>query len=492
MQTLFDHEFSLDQILNKAQIKLKRTKMICTIGPASNNIETLEKLIKSGMTVARLNFSHGTHESHLQILNNVRQAIRNTNSLGQVGIMLDTKGPEIRTGFLENGHSVQLKEGQTLRITGDYSVKGNAQILALSYKDVVSKMKAGQKILIADGNLTLKVEQVEKEALVTTVMNDYKLGERKNVNLPGVKVDIPVITEKDRHDILNFGLKHKVDYVALSFTRTRKCIESCRNLLGAEGKGIQIIPKIENEEGLENILEIIQISDGLMMARGDLGMELEPSKLLIAQKYMTKQCRRLGKPVICATQMLESMTKNSRPTRAEMSDVGNAVLDSVDSVMLSGETGNGMFVEESAGIMRNICREVEHAFNFETYFKKYKRKIKSKYAQFLTEPSYILGESAVKLSIRLKTKAIIVLDNSGVLTRRISCFRPKAFVVNPCSDLEKLQKLNLCFGVFGIYCQPADYLEKAKDFIFEKNIAEVGEKAILVDFQKMMVRIYNL
>lgn len=488
------HDFSLNQILIKSKFKYKKTKMICTIGPSSNTVEMLENLIKNGMTVARLNFSHGSHESHLGILNNVRQAIKNTQSEGRVGIMLDTKGPEIRTGFLESGGKVDMKKGQTLKITGDYSVKGNANVLALSYSKVAQYMSPGQKILIADGNLTLRVEQVDKKEgiLMTTVLNNYSLGERKNVNLPGVKVDLPVITEKDYDDIVNFGLKHGVDFVALSFTRSKKCIEECRKVLGMTGKDVQVIPKIENEEGIVNIGEIIEVSDGLMMARGDLGMELDPSKLLLAQKYMTKNCRILGKPVICATQMLQSMTKNSRPTRAEMSDVGNAVLDSVDSVMLSGETGSGMFVLESAQIMTGICREIEMAFNYKAHYKEYKKKMAEYLDKLQTEVIYILSKSAVKLSFTLGSSVIIVIDDSGLLVREISRLRPKAFIIAPNSNESVLRKMTLCFGVLGVKSYPKYYYEDARSFILRNELEEIGKNVVMVDYASNNIKIQTL
>lgn len=488
------HDFSLDQILSMSKVDYKRTKMICTIGPASNSVAMLQKLIERGMTVARLNFSHGNHESHLQILNNVRQAIRNTGSEGRVGIMLDTKGPEIRTGFLEKGGKVDLKKGQALKVTGDYSVKGNAEIIALSFSGVVKAMSAGQKILIADGNLTLRVEKTDEQnnLLYTTVLNNFSLGERKNVNLPGVKVDLPVITDKDFDDIVNFGVKHGVDFVALSFTRSRHCVEQCRKVLGEEGRAIQVIPKIENEEGIVNIGEIIEAADGLMMARGDLGMELDPSKLLIAQKYMTKHCRILGKPVICATQMLESMTKNSRPTRAEMSDVGNAVLDSVDSVMLSGETGSGLFVLESARIMSSICREIEKAFNYKGYYKGYKKKSAEYSSKMQKDVLYILSKSAVKLSFTLGTNAIIVVDDSGLLVREISRLRPKAFIVAPNWNVGLLSKMTLCFGVLGVKSTPATYFQDAKAFIQLNELEEMGKNVVMVNFNKNKIQIIKL
>ena len=488
-----NHDFTYNRIHSKMDRKDKRTKLICTIGPSSDSLETLCELIKRGMTVARLNFSHGDHESHTVKLNRIREAIKLCKAEGRVGIMLDTKGPEIRTGFLENNEKVSLVKNQKLKVTGDYSFKGNSEMISLSFPNVVQCMEVGNIILIGDGNLTLKVLEVHEDHLVTVVKNNYLLGERKNVNLPGVKVDLPVITEKDHRDIVEFGVKNQVDYIALSFTRTKKCVETCREVLGEKGKDIQVIPKIENQEGLQNIDEIVKASDGIMMARGDLGMELNPSKLLIAQKFMTSVCRRLGKPVICATQMLESMTTNSRPTRAEMSDVGNAVLDSVDSVMLSGETGGGVFVLESVDVMNNICLEVEDAFDNRGYFKQYKKIIEDSGDGINMD--VVLAKSAAKLAFSLKCNCIIAIDSTGSVVKILSRMRTHASIIYPNYNMSVLNKLTLSFGILGVYCESKndlDLINAARGFILEKGLAVSGKNAILIDIGNQNVKVLKI
>merc|ERR1719329_825130 len=313
------------------------------MGPSCWDVDMLVQLIDCGMNVARLNFSHGDHEAHGTT----------------VAILLDTKGPEIRTGFFREdvGKSIDLKQGEELRVTTDYSFKGDSTCIAVSYDKLCSSVKQGSVILCADGSLSLKVKSVGDDHVITEVMNSCKIGERKNCNLPGVKVDLPVLQEKDINDIQNFGIVQGVDFVAASFVQSAADVQFIRETLGMRGRNIRIISKIENEEGLKNFDEICRASDGIMVARGDLGMEIPPEKVFLAQKVMIAKCNLHGKPVVTATQMLESMCKLPRPTRAEASDVANSVLDGTDCVMLSGETAGGSFPREAVTIMRRICEE---------------------------------------------------------------------------------------------------------------------------------------
>lgn len=266
------HDFSLARLLSPNSLPQKKTKLICTIGPASDKVELLEQMILKGLNIARINFSHDDHQIQYEKLCRIRQAIKNVNAEGRVGVMLDTKGPEIRTGFLEKG-KIPVEKGDVLMVTPDYSVKCNKEVIAISYPSLLKHVSVGKRILIADGNLALQIEQVDfqNNCVVTRALNSFVLGEKKNVNLPGVQVDLPVITEKDQHDIQDFGVRHGVDYIALSFTRSSGCVERCREILGVDGRAIRVIPKIENEQGLENLVEIVKASDGIMMARGDLG-----------------------------------------------------------------------------------------------------------------------------------------------------------------------------------------------------------------------------
>jgi pyruvate kinase len=311
------------------------------------------------MRVARFNFSHGDHAYHKETLDNLRIASENT-GIG-CGVLLDTKGPEIRTGMLDHGEPVMLEMGSEITLTTDYECKGNKNLIAVSYASLAKDVAAGSKILCADGSITFTVLSCDVDAGTVQVRceNGAKLGERKNMNLPGVNVDLPTITEKDRDDILNWGVKNKVDFIAASFVRKGSDIQHIREVLGEASSKISIISKVENMEGLDNYDDIVRESDAVMVARGDLGMEIHLEQIFLAQKRMIKRCNEAGKPVITATQMLESMTGAPRPTRAEATDVANAVLDGTDAVMLSGETAAGSYPVEAVSIMADICRESE-------------------------------------------------------------------------------------------------------------------------------------
>lgn len=297
-------------------------------------------MIDLGMNCARLNFSHGDHKTHGKTVENLKEAFRQRRNT-PCAILLDTKGPEIRTGFFDGVKKIELKKGQDLEMCTDYAFKGNSDKIACSYPDLCSSVEVGGQILCADGSLVLTVKEIKETSVICTVMNTCSIGERKNMNLPGCEIKLPTITEKDEDDIIDFALKKGVDFVALSFARKASDIEECRDLLGPKGSRIKIIAKIENQEGLANYDDILRVTDGIMIARGDLGMEIPPQKVFVAQKWMTKKANAAGKAVITATQMLESMCQNPRPTRAEASDVANSVLDGTDCVMLSGETAGG-------------------------------------------------------------------------------------------------------------------------------------------------------
>merc|ERR1719284_1772824 len=362
---LGDDTSKLSQFADTPDSFNRKTKIICTMGPACWDPPMLEKLIEAGMNIARLNFSHGDHEMHGKTVAKIREAAKKRPEK-PVAIMLDTKGPEIRTGFFREdvGKSIELKQGQDLKLVTDYSFKGDSTCIALTYQKLPESVKPGNTILMADGSLSLKVKECGKDYVMTEVMNNCKLGERKNCNLPGVKVDLPVLQEKDKDDLVNFGIPQGVDFVAASFVQSAEDVKQIRQTLGLRGRMIKIISKIENEEGLKNYDAIVKESDGIMVARGDLGMEIPPEKVFLAQKMMISWCNLKGKPVVTATQMLESMTGLPRPTRAEASDVANAVLDGTDCVMLSGETAAGQFPLNAVTIMRRICEEAESAVDY--------------------------------------------------------------------------------------------------------------------------------
>jgi pyruvate kinase len=415
---------NIDSITAKTDVSNRHTKIICTLGPACWEVEQLEKLIDAGMSVARFNFSHGDHAGHQACLDRLRQAAANKNS--HVAVLLDTKGPEIRSGFFANdAKKICLTKGENLILTTDYSFKGDNTKLACSYPALCTSVNPGQSILVADGSLVLTVLSIDEAAgeVTTRVENNAAIGERKNMNLPGVVVDLPTLTEKDIDDIAKWGCKNQVDFIAASFVRKGSDVHKIREVLDTNGgNNTKIICKIENLEGLENYQEILAATDGIMVARGDLGMEIPPEKVFLAQKMMIREANIVGKFVITATQMLESMITNPRPTRAECSDVANAVLDGTDCVMLSGETANGEHFEAAVTIMARTCCEAESSINFDSLYQAVRNSTIKKYGHLSTSES--IASSAVKTAIDVNAKAIIVCSESGNTARQIAKFRP--------------------------------------------------------------------
>uniref|UniRef100_A0A7S2HAX6 Pyruvate kinase n=1 Tax=Haptolina brevifila TaxID=156173 RepID=A0A7S2HAX6_9EUKA len=408
------------------------------MGPACWDVPTLTSLIDAGMNTARMNFSHGDHKGHGECLARVREAAA-LRPDRNIGILLDTKGPEIRTGFFKpecNG-KIHLKAGGTLELVTDYSFKGDESTLACTYEKLPTSVSPGSTILIADGSLVLKVKECKSKSVVCEIMNTQSIGERKNMNLPNVKVDLPVLQAKDIDDLKNFAVPQKVDFIAASFVQSADDLRFIRKTLGEAGKNIKIISKIENQEGLDKFDEILAETDGVMVARGDLGMEIPPEKVFREQKMMITKCRNAGKPCIVATQMLESMISNPRPTRAECSDVANAVLDGADCVMLSGETANGSFPQGAVEIMARTCIEAESmiAMNDPSGYDEIFKLMK-----FAKAGGHVLSQiesaasSAVKTACDIGAKAIIVLSESGETARLLSKFHPTATILSVCLD----------------------------------------------------------
>ncbi|NP_001311913.1 pyruvate kinase, cytosolic isozyme [Capsicum annuum] len=400
--------------------RVPKTKIVCTLGPSSRSVPMLEKLLRAGMNVARFNFSHGTHEYHQETLNNLKIAMQNTQIL--CAVMLDTKGPEIRTGFLKDGKPIQLKEGQEITVSTDYTIKGNVEMISMSYKKLVVDLKPGNTILCADGTITLTVLSCDPAAGTVRCRceNTATLGERKNVNLPGVVVDLPTLTEKDKEDILEWGVPNNIDMIALSFVRKGSDLVNVRKVLGPHAKRIQLMSKVENQEGVVNFDEILRETDSFMVARGDLGMEIPVEKIFLAQKMMIYKCNLAGKPVVTATQMLESMIKSPRPTRAEATDVANAVLDGTDCVMLSGESAAGAYPELAVKIMARICLEAESSLEYEAIFKEMIR--------CTPLPMSPLDESSIISCphglTKLKQNSIVVLTRGGSTAKLVAKYRP--------------------------------------------------------------------
>ncbi|KFM26819.1 Pyruvate kinase, cytosolic isozyme [Auxenochlorella protothecoides] len=393
--------------------------VICTLGPACNNVETLKQMLVAGMNVARFNFSHGSHEYHQGVLDNLREACRQTRIM--CAVMLDTKGPEIRTGFLEDERPVFLDAGQEVTITTDYGVRGNKGLIAMSYAKLAQDVRPGLVILVADGSISLEVLSTDPAAgtVRARCLNSAKLGERKNVNLPGVIVDLPTLTDKDIDDLQNWGVPNEIDLVAASFVRKGSDLDYIRKVLGPRGQYIKIISKVENHEGVTNFDDILDKSDSIMVARGDLGMEIPTEKIFLAQKLMIQKCNLAGKPVVTATQMLESMTKNPRPTRAEATDVANAVLDGTDCVMLSGETAAGAYPVAAVAVMTKICHEAEASINYTALFRAIMKRV-----PLPMSPLESLASSAVRTAHKVGASLIVVLTRGGATARLVAKYRP--------------------------------------------------------------------
>lgn len=341
----------------------------------------------------------------------------------QVAVMLDTKGPEIRTGMLKNHEKITIPKGHEFELTTDYEFLGDENKLACSYKELPETVSAGSTILCADGSLVLTVVECKTDSVIVRAENNATIGERKNMNLPGCIVKLPTLTEKDQDDLRGFALVQGVDMIAASFVRRGEDIENIRSVLGPRGKAIKIIAKIENQEGLENYDDILNKTDGIMVARGDLGMEIPPEKVFMAQKMMIRKANIVGKPVVTATQMLESMIKNPRPTRAECTDVANAVLDGTDCVMLSGETANGEFPSEAVTIMHKICVQAESAVQYDRLYQALRTSVLETLGEMSTQEA--IASSAVKTANDMGAKMIVVLTETGTTARLIAKYRPE-------------------------------------------------------------------
>ncbi|CAL9152899.1 unnamed protein product [Musa hybrid cultivar] len=413
----------------EASRRRPKTKIVCTLGPASRSEEMIERFLMAGMNVARFNFSHGSHAYHQETLENLRAAMDKTGIL--CAVMLDTKGPEIRTGFLKDGKPIHLQKGQEITVTADYSIKGDENMISMCYKKLAEDLKPNSAILCADGTITLTVLACDKESGLVRCRceNSAVLGERKNVNLPGVIVDLPTLTEKDKEDILKWGIPNKIDMIAPrsrhikhlllvshdTFVCKGSDLVEVRKVLGKHAKSIVLMSKVESQEGVANFDDFLANSDAFMVAGGDLGMEIPIEKIFYALKVMIFKCNMKGKPVVIATQMLESMIKSPRPTRAEATDVANAVLDGTDCVMLSGETAAGAYPELAVQTMAQICLEAESYSDYGAVFKGILAT-----ALVPMSPIESLASSAVRTANSAKASLILVLTRGGSTAKLVA------------------------------------------------------------------------
>ena len=418
---------------------MKKTKIVCTIGPASESVDMLVNLINAGMNVCRLNFSHGDYEEHGARIKNIREAVKITGK--RVAILLDTKGPEIRTNDMENG-AITMKIGDSVRISMT-EVLGTNEKFSITYPELINDVNVGSHILLDDGLIDLEVTDIDRDAneIVTVVKNEGVLKNKKGVNVPGVSVNLPGITEKDANDI-RFGIGQGIDFIAASFVRRASDVLEITKILEEENAThIQIIPKIENQEGIDNIDEILKVSDGLMVARGDMGVEIPTEDVPVVQKALIKKCNALGKPVITATQMLDSMQRNPRPTRAEANDVANAIYDGTDAVMLSGETAAWDYPLEAVQTMARIAVRTEETLVNQDSFA---LKLYSK-----TDMTEAIGQSVGHTARNLGIQTIVAATESGHTARMISKYRPKAHIVAITFSEQKARSLSLSWGVYA-------------------------------------------
>ncbi|NLK72673.1 MAG: pyruvate kinase [Clostridiales bacterium] len=443
---------------------MKKTKIVCTLGPASESKETLKEMIKAGMNVARLNFSHGTHEEHKKRIDLIKE-IRQEMDV-HVAILLDTKGPEIRTGKFDK-EEIILKEGSYFTLTVR-DIIGNDEISSVTYAGLVNDVKIGDKILIDDGLIELVVEEIKETDIKCRVLNSGIVKNHKGINLPGVKINLPAVTSKDEADIL-FGIENDIDFIAASFVRRVSDVLDIKRILEHNNASdIGIIAKIENQEGVDNIDDILSIADGIMVARGDLGVEIKAEEIPIIQKRIIRRCNLLGKPVITATQMLDSMIRNPRPTRAEVTDVANAIFDGSDAVMLSGETAAGKYPVESVKTMANIALQAEAALNYEAILRE---KGVDKALSITDAVSHATCTSAQELG----AAAILTATSSGYTSMMVSKFRPKPPVIAATSNPKVARKMSLVWGTVALLRDKADNAEA----IFEKSIEIALEKGYI-------------
>lgn len=451
----------------------KKTKIVCTIGPASDNEEVLKKLVEEGLDVCRLNFSHGDHAGHLKKIEMIKKVRKEMNR--PIAIMLDTKGPEIRLGDFKDNKTIKLNDGDIFTIT-TRDILGDENIVSVSYKDFPKDLEIGELVLIDDGLVGLRVKEIKDTEVILEVESGGEISSHKGVNVPESDINLPSITEKDKDDII-FGINNDIDFIAASFIRSKEDVLAIREVLEDNGNyDIRIISKIECRKGLDNIDEIINASDGIMVARGDLGVEILTEEVPIVQKELIKKCNLQSKPVITATQMLDSMIRNPRPTRAEATDVANAVFDGTSAVMLSGESASGKYPVEAVKTMRKIIEVAENSIDYNGLFDKLLNEISNTITN-------AIGKSTCTIARDLDADAIITATTSGYTTRSISKFRPTAKVIATTSSEKVRRQLSLEWGIESIlvpsYKNTDEVVENSIKVALSENKVKPGDTVIL-------------
>ncbi len=443
---------------------MRKTKIVCTMGPATENEEILRKLIAEGMNVARLNFSHGTHEEQKRRMDMIKKLRKEMNK--PIAILLDTKGPEIRTRDFEGG-KVQVKEGQTFTLT-TRDILGDSTISSITYKDLYKDVEIGTRILVDDGLIEMEVKAINDQDIICLVKNDGYISNHKGINVPGIHLNMPYMSQKDVDDIL-FGIEQDVDFIAASFVRSAKDVLEIRQLLDENGgKNINIISKIENAEGVKHIDDIIYVSDGIMVARGDMGVEIPGEEVPVIQKMIIRKVYYAGKQVITATQMLDSMMKNPRPTRAETTDVANAIYDGTSAIMLSGETAAGLYPVESVQTMVRIAERTEEDIDYRKRFLHYERHANRNVTDAVCH-------ATCTTAIDLNASAIVTVTKSGTSARNISKYRPVCPIIAGTTSDKVCRQLNMSWGVAPIHLE-----EKNEIFeLFDHAVASGKESGML-------------
>lgn len=464
----------------------RKTKIVGTIGPASESKEMLLKLMKAGLNVARINFSHGNYEENAQKIENIKQARKELDI--PVALMLDTKGPEIRTGKLKTGNNkVEIKEGDTFTFVNE-DILGDNTKTSVSYKDLYKEVTPGARMLVDDGELEFEVLEVKEKDIVCKALNNGELGSRKTVNIPSLKLNLPALSQKDIDDITS-GIKAGFDYVAASFVRRRSDVEEIRNLLDKNGgEDIKIIAKIESQEGIDNIDEILELADGIMVARGDMAVEIPFEQVPIVQKEFVKKCNALGKPVIIATQMLESMITNPRPTRAEVSDVANAVYDETNAIMLSGECAMGKYPVECVETMDKIASTVDNTMKL---WKRFERKffdggfeiIESGKKTSIEDITVSIASTTCMTAMQLEADAIVAYTNTGRSALKLAGLRPKCPILAVTDSEKTYYQLSVSWNVYPILVEREETIEKTVtkgiEMLKKKKILEKGDIVVL-------------